>query len=197
MSFSHRLPNVSRRCADLNLVVFWLDGETTLPEGIVVTTTWFHVSLQMINIRCSIVALISFVMHLSISNASKCCAAMRVGLLGPGLRIRSSRKGGSRSLGASSALLAAYHPTIRGPELARDAGLWFLYVQTSQECETALTSQIWSIMETDRRSVRGSVKESIKGSAIRPVICIVMRSVTELIFSIQSCHEVSKITQLS
>ena len=52
---------------------------------------------------------------------------MRVGLLGPGLTIRSSRKGGSRSLGASSALLAAYHPTIRGPELARDEGLWFLY----------------------------------------------------------------------
>ena len=104
---------------------------------------------------------------------------------------------GREPLPGSQFCFACCVPSHHSGSRARQRCRSLVLVQTSQECETALTSQIWSIMETDRRSVRGSVKESIKGSAIRPVICIVMRSVTELIFSIQSCHEVSKITQLS
>ena len=183
MSFSHRLPNVSRRCADLNLVVFWLDGETTLPEGIVVTTTWFHVSLQMINIRCSIVALIPFVMHLSISNACTQNVARQCALA---FWVQVWQSGAAGREGA-----APWEPVL----LCLLRTIPPFGVQSSPEMQ--VFGSCTNIARDWQKVSQGSVKESIKGTAIRSVICIVMRSVTELIFSIQSCHEVSKITQLS
>ena len=186
MSFSHRLPNVSRRCADLNLVVFWLDGETTLPEGIVVTTTWFHVSLQMINIRCSIVALIPFVMHLSISNACtqnvarQCALAFWVQVWQSGA---AGREGAAPWEPVLLCLLRTIPPfgVQSSPEMQVFGSCTNIArVRNCPDIANLVSHGNWE--GVDQRASH---------------ICIVMRSVTELIFSIQSCHEVSKITQLS